>query len=51
MKKYRVNAREKKSKKYRDVGFYFSIVDFFGFSEYWVGVGFLKYRDIDVDVD
>ena len=43
----------KKSKKYRDVGFYFSIVGFFEFSKYRVGVdiGFFKYRGIGVSVD
>ena len=56
-KMYQVNCEKiqgertgKKSKKYRDVGFHFSIVGFFGFYKYRVGVGFglLKYRDIGV---
>ena len=42
-----------KIEKNRDVDFFFTIVDTFGFSKYRVGVGFgfFKYRDIGVDFD
>jgi len=49
VKKCRVNARGK-IEKYRDVGFYFSIVGFSVFLNVGVCFDFFKYRDIGVGV-